>query len=151
MLITLAVRYLLVMLFFPFSALDKIINFRGAVAQATQVFTAPLLATGSILVGLFIEIVMSIGVLTGIADRLAALILALYCMATAALFKQFWKPGDFWHAGTSHGRDLLWDFLKNFSLAGGFLLITFGTTIHGTSALFTHPLGSTPPYLPHRP
>ena len=30
---TLAVRYLLVMLFFPFSALDKIINFHGAVGR----------------------------------------------------------------------------------------------------------------------
>ena len=36
----LAVRYLLVMLFFPFSALDKILNFGGAVAQARQVAPA---------------------------------------------------------------------------------------------------------------
>ena len=34
---TLAVRYLLVMLFFPFSAADKIFNFKGAVAQARQI------------------------------------------------------------------------------------------------------------------
>ena len=32
--ITLALRYLVVMLFLPFSALDKILNFNGAVAQA---------------------------------------------------------------------------------------------------------------------
>ena len=31
--VELAVRYLLVMLFFPFSALDKILNFRGAVGR----------------------------------------------------------------------------------------------------------------------
>ncbi len=30
------VRLLLVMLFLPFSALDKILNFRGAVGQARQ-------------------------------------------------------------------------------------------------------------------
>jgi putative oxidoreductase len=35
------------------------------------------------------------------------------------LSKQFWKPGDFWSAGNSRARDLFWDFLKNFSLAGG--------------------------------
>ncbi len=147
MLITLAVRYLLVVLFFPFSALDKILNFRGAVAQARQVFSQPLLATGSILIGLFIEVVMSIGVLTGVADRLAALMLALYCMGTAILFKPFWRPGDFWRAGDSKARDLFWDFLKNWSLAGGFLLITFGTTLHGAGAVFVHPFGSTHPYV----
>ncbi|MHB1302110.1 MAG: DoxX family membrane protein [Acidiphilium sp.] len=145
MLAILAVRYLLVVLFFPFSALDKLLNFRGAVAQAEELFPAPL-ATLSILAGLFIEIVMSLGVLTGVADRCAALILALYCMATAALFKRFWAQGDFWHNGTSKGRDLFWDFLKNFSLAGGFLLITVGTTLHGFHAFLAHPLGSTHPY-----
>lgn len=145
MLAILAVRYLLVVLFFPFSALDKLLNFRGAVGQAEELFPAPL-ATLSILAGLFIEIVMSLGVLTGVADRFAALILALYCMATAALFKRFWAQGDFWHGGTSKGRDLFWDFLKNFSLAGGFLLITVGTTLHGFHAFLAHPLGSTHPY-----
>jgi len=151
MLVTLAVRCLLVVLFFPFSALDKILNFKGAVGQAQQLFGPNAMATMSILIGLFIEIVMSLGVITGVADRLAALILALYCMATAVLFKQFWAPGDFWHRGTSKGRDLFWDFLKNFSLAGGFLLITFGTTMHGAThgfnAILAHPFGSTHPYL----
>jgi putative oxidoreductase len=32
--VTLALRYLLVVLFLPLSALDKILNFNGAVAQA---------------------------------------------------------------------------------------------------------------------
>lgn len=145
MLVTLAVRYLLVVLFFPFSALDKIVNFRGAVGQAETMFP-PALATGSILAGLFIEIVMPLGILTGTADRLAGLVLALYCVATASLFKPFWRPGDFWRSGDSEGRDLFWDFLKNFSLAGGFLLLTFGTTAHGVPAFFAHPFGSTHPY-----
>ena len=38
--VALGVRYLLVMLFFPFSALDKILNFNGAVAQAKQMFSS---------------------------------------------------------------------------------------------------------------
>src|SRR3712207_8906265 len=48
-----------------------------------------------------VEIVMPLGILTGTADRLAALVMAGYCMVTALLWKQFWKPGDFWQAGES--------------------------------------------------
>ncbi len=42
---------------------------------------------------------MSVGVLTGIADRAAAFVLAGYCGMTALLWKQFWRPGDFWVTG----------------------------------------------------
>ena len=80
----LAVRYLLVMLFFPFSALDKIVNFRGAVGQAREL--APQgLAVLLILAGLGVEIFMPIAILSGVADRLAGLIMAGYCMVTALL------------------------------------------------------------------
>ncbi len=146
MIAALIVRYLLVVLFLPFSALDKLLNFKGAVGQAQEVFTARAVATLLILTGLFIEIVVTLGVVTGIADRLAALILALYCMATAVLFKRFWQPGDFWRAGQSKGRDLFWDFLKNFSLAGGFLLITIGLNGQALPTFLTHPFASSHPY-----
>jgi putative oxidoreductase len=139
-------RYLLVVLFFPFSALDKIINFNGAVAQAQQAVASRAAATILILIGLGVEILMPLGILSGVADRLAAFILAGYCGVTALLWKQFWQPGDFWHAGASKGRDLFWDFLKNFSLAGGFLLITFGTTNATEGRFFHDPLSSTHPY-----
>ena len=145
-LIVIAVRYLLVMLFFPFSALDKILNFKGAVGQARQLVASDTLATGLIVVGLSVEILMPIGILTGVADRLAAFILAGYCCVTALLWKQFWKPGDFWHKGESKGRDLFWDFLKNFSLAGGFLLLTFGLSNLTATAFLAHPLASSHPY-----
>ena len=142
----LAVRYLLVMLFFPFSALDKILNFRGAVAQAQQVFPGQATATALILAGLATEIVMPVGILTGVADRLAALVMAGYCALTAVLWKQFWVPGDFWASGESKARSLFWDFLKNFSLAGGFLLITIGTSPEERFNLFDNPLASSHPY-----
>jgi putative oxidoreductase len=132
-------------LFFPFSALDKLINFKGAIGQASQI--APRgLAVCLILAGLAVEILMPLAILTGTADRAAAFILAGYCMVTALLWKQFWTPGDFWQAGSSKGRDLFWDFLKNFSLAGGFLLITFGTTSATVTRFFHDPLSSTHPY-----
>lgn len=145
--VVLVVRYGLVILFFPASALDKVINFKGAVGQARQIFPG-LLGTIMILAGLFIEIVMPLGILTGIADRLAALVMAGYCAMTAVLFKRFWQPGDFFHAGESKGRDLFWDFLKNLSLASGFLLITVGLHGHGLDAFLAAPFGSSHPYGP---
>ena len=139
-----AVRYLLVMLFLPFSALDKILNFRGAVAQAQEV--APrAVAVSLILAGVFVELVVTTALVAGVADRLAGLVMAGYCMATAILWKQFWKPGDFWQGGDSKARGLFWDFLKNFSLAGGFLLLVVGA--HGSLAAFlADPLASSHPY-----
>jgi putative oxidoreductase len=143
--VALAVRYMLVVLFFPFSALDKILNFNGAVGQAREIFASRGLATLLILIGVGVEICMPLAILTGVADRLAAFIMAGYCGVTALLWKQWWKPGDFWRAGDSKARNLFWDFLKNFSLAGGFLLITLG--LHGDLASFiAHPFGSSHPY-----
>jgi putative oxidoreductase len=141
-----AVRAVLVLLFLPFSALDKILNFKGAVAQAQQVVADRRLATAFILAGLAVEIFMSLGVVTGFHDRLCAFVLAGYCGATAVLWKQFWKPGDFWSDSNGRGRTLFWDFLKNFALAGGFLLITFGTDARSVHIFFAHPLASTHPY-----
>ncbi|MGH8209283.1 MAG: DoxX family protein [Steroidobacteraceae bacterium] len=142
----LIVRYGLVVLFFPASALDKIVNFNGAMKQAEQVFKSHQIAAALIVGGVFVEIVMPLGVLTGIADRLAAFILAGYCAITAVLFKRFWQPGDFWKPGESKGRELLWDFLKNFSLASGFLLITVGLDGHAWHTFVSDPLGSSHPY-----
>ena len=93
---------------------------------------------------------MPLGILTGVADRLAALILAGYCVITALLWKQFWKPGDFWSTGSSRARDLFWDFLKNLSLAGGILLITFGTDVRQVAAVLSDPQLSSHPYSAHQ-
>ena len=148
--ITLALRYLVVMLFLPFSALDKILNFNGAVAQAREAIPSDGVARLAIVAALCIEIIMPLGILTGVADRLAALILAGYCVITALLWKQFWKPGDFWSTGSSRARDLFWDFLKNLSLAGGILLITFGTDVRQVAAVLSHPQLSSHPYSAHQ-
>lgn len=140
------VRVLLVLLFLPFSALDKLLNFKGAVHQAQQAVPSRLMATGLILAGLGVEVFMSLGVVTGLHDRLCAFVLAGYCGVTALLWKQFWKPGDFWTNSDGRARGLFWDFLKNFALAGGFLLITFGTDMRSNQAFFNEPLSSTQPY-----
>jgi putative oxidoreductase len=149
--VTLIVRCLLVVLFLPFSALDKVVGFEGAVQQAQEVFKPRALATLVLMCGLAIEVIASLGVVTGVADRLAALVLAAYCAATAVLYKRFWRPGDFWSPGDSKARGLFWDFLKNFSLGAGFLLIVVGTHGGGLWPFLAHPLASSHPYASFAP
>jgi putative oxidoreductase len=144
--IAVSVRALLVLLFLPFSALDKLLNFRQAVDQASQAVALPLVAKALIVIGFCIEVVMSTAVVTGLVDRLAALILAVYCILTAMLWKQFWREPDFRLRGSSRGRDTFWDFLKNLAVAAGFLLITFGSDTSGVRRFFDRPLDSSHPY-----
>lgn len=144
--VALVVRYGLVLLFFPFSALDKIFGFGHAVKQAQQVFTPRGLAIVVILIGLAIEIFCSLGVVAGIADRACALVIAGYCTVTAILYKQFWAQGDFWADADGKGRTLFWDFLKNLSLGAGFVLIVVGTNGAGLQAFLHAPFASSHPY-----
>ena len=142
----LVARCLLVMLFLPFSALDKILNYEAALDQAEQAVPARALARVLICAGFGIEVVMSLAVVSGVADRLAALILANYCVATAVLWKQFWKTPDFRLRGASRGRETFWDFLKNLALAGGFLVLACDASAAGVARFLSHPLSSTHPY-----
>jgi putative oxidoreductase len=142
----LIVRYGLVLLFLPFSALDKILAFDHAVRQAQQMFSARSVAVSMILIGVALEIFCTMGVVTGIADRAAAFVIAGYCAATAVLYKQFWAQGDFWSDPDGKGRTLFWDFLKNLSLGAGFLLIVVGTDGSGLAPFLAHPFTSSHPY-----
>ena len=146
LLVSFLIRVSLVALFLPFSALDKLLNTDAAVAQARSTVHSRFLSWLLIGAGLFVELVMSLAILTGIMDRLAAVILAGYCVVTALLWKQFWKTGDFRLKGTSKGRDVFWDFLKNFAVAGGFLVLATGGTTYGVRRLIRHPLSSSHPY-----
>jgi putative oxidoreductase len=139
-------RCLLVLLFLPFSALDKVLNLGAAEAQAALSLGNRTLSRLAILAGFGIEVTMSLAIVSGVADRAAALVLAAYCIMTAVLWKQFWKSGDFRLRGPSRGRDTFWDFLKNLALAGGFLSLTFGGRAAGVTEFLHHPLGSSHPY-----
>jgi putative oxidoreductase len=145
-LITFLARLLLVLLFLPFSALDKVFNFRSAVAQASEATSNQDVAKILIFAGLGVETFMSLGVLTGIADRFAAFVLAGYCIITALLWKQFWKQPDFSLRGKSVGREVFWDFLKNFAVAGGFLMLAIGPNASSVSQFIHAPFSSTHPY-----
>ena len=150
-LVAFGLRVMLCILFFPFSALDKTLNFAGAVKQAKELVPNDTGAKALILIGLAVEIVTPLCIITGTADRAAAFVLGGYCAVTALLFKQFWAPGDFWQGGDSKGRQLFWDFLKNFSLAAGILLLTFGTVAATTPRFIDAPFASTHPYAPQTP
>jgi len=139
-LMTLLARLLLVLLFFPFSALDKVLNFPLAVAQAREATSHQAIAKTLIFAGL------GLGVLTGIADRFAAFVLAGYCLITALLWEQFWRQRDFRFRGKSAGREVFWDFLKNFAVAGGFLMIALGPDAASALQFIHSPFSSTHPY-----
>ena len=64
--LALAIRVVLVLLFRPFSALDKVLDFRSALAQTQDALPSKVGATGLILVGLFVEVFMSAGVVSGL-------------------------------------------------------------------------------------
>ncbi|HEY7930409.1 MAG TPA: DoxX family protein [Steroidobacteraceae bacterium] len=142
-------RCLLVLLFLPFSALDKLLNFEAAVGQAAQATSSRPLATLLIIGGFSIEVLMSLAVLAGVFDRLAALVLALYCILTALLWKRFWREPDFRLRGPSRGRDVFWDFCKNLAVAGGFLVLALGTSASQARRFWHDPLASTHPYQLH--
>ena len=144
--VTLVVRYGMVLLFLPFSALDKILGFDHAVEQAQSIFKPRPIAIAMILIALVVEVGCTLGVVTGVADRACALVVAGYCAATAVLYKQFWAQGDFWSDPDGKGRTLLWDFLKNLSLGAGFLLILIGTDGTGLAAFLHAPFASSHPY-----
>lgn len=145
-LVALLVRGGMVLLFLPFSALDKVVGFGNALKQAETVFPTRALAAAVLLTGLAVEVFCSLGVVTGVADRACAFVIAGYCAATAILFKRFWSAGDFWSDPNGKGRTLFWDFLKNLSLGAGFLLLIVGPNGTGLEAFVHHPFGSTHPY-----
>ncbi|WP_036167826.1 DoxX family protein [Massilia sp. 9096] len=147
--VVLVARLMLVALFMPSSVIDKTFGFDHAVRQAQEVFKPRIVGVGAILAGLVVELGCSLGVLTGVADRACAFVIAGFCMLTAILYKRFWAQGDFWADPDGHGRTLFWDFMKNLSLAGAFLLIVVGTDGSGLAPFLDSPLASSQPYRSH--
>jgi putative oxidoreductase len=141
LLIPFLIRLCLVVLF-PFSALDKIFDWEGAMKQARS----SVLPGGPVLLvlAIIVEIAAPVMILFGWHDRLAAFLLAGFCAVTAVLYHAFWRYGDFWHRGTSQGRDHFWDFLKNFGLVGGLMLLVFLSGLAPLRLVAAGPLSSAP-------
>lgn len=111
---------------FPFSALDKIFNRKDALMQARSSIVPAPLAPLLLAMGMALEIIGPVCVVSGWMAGPAALMLALYCVVTALLFHPFWVHGDLLRPGASVDRTHFWDFAKNFGLAGGLLLVAVG-------------------------
>jgi putative oxidoreductase len=127
---------------FPFSALDKIVYWKAALKQAQSSFVpgGPVL----VVLAIAIEVITPICIVIGWHDRLAAFVLAGFCAVTAFLYHPFWTFADFWTPGDSKGRRNFWDFLKNFGLVGGLLLLIVVAGFAPASTVIEHPLASTP-------
>ncbi len=118
------VARVLLVLMFPFSALDKVLHWDAALAQARSSVLPG--AQVSLVVAMVVEVAAPICIVVGWHAEVAALVLAVFCVATALLYHPFWHAGDFWAEGNSVDRSHFWDFTKNFGLAGGLLLVALG-------------------------
>lgn len=134
----LLLRICLVVLF-PFSGLDKIINWDSAMKQAGNIPFKRVMLVASIVV----EVIMPVCIVTGRRDRLAAFTLGAFCVITAVLFHQFWRFPDFWRFKEGEGLQHFWEFLKNFGLVGGLGLIGLAPRTLPVSEVVQHPLAST--------
>jgi putative oxidoreductase len=137
-------RFLLVVLF-PFSAIDKIVNWPLALQQANSSF----LPHGDVLlaVGMALEFVAPALILLNWYAKPAAFALAGFCAVTAILYHNFWAYDGFWNPQGGPARDHFWEFLKNFGLVGGLIYTTLGArmqqigyALHTLAATDTRPL-----------
>ncbi len=113
---------------FPFSAVDKVWHWRASLAQTES----SALPGGKIMLvaAILVEALTPVMIVTGWHDRLGAFLLAGFCVVTAFLYHPFWKGPDFFSpTGDSKAREHFWQFLKNFGLVGGLLLVVSAGTL----------------------
>lgn len=148
-LVPLLARICLVVMF-PFSALDKVVHWDDALKQADSSIVPKPLGPLLLAAAIVVESVTPVCIVIGWHDRLAALVLAFFCVVTALLFHPFWRHGNFWSPRDKEGNAHFWDFLKNFGLVGGLLLILIGGAPVPISHFIHDPLSS-PPIAAARP
>ena len=112
---------LCLVLIFPFSALDKIINHQSAMAQAGHGLIAlpPSLAALLLVLGGMLEVFGPVCILLDFYRRQAALLIVFYVIVTAVLFHNV----ESFPLNSNEWSQNFWPFLKNFGLAGGFLYV----------------------------
>jgi putative oxidoreductase len=121
---------------FPFSFLDKIINWQSALKQANS----SVLPGGPVLLvlAMIVEAVTPICIVFNWYAGWAAFVLAGYCAITAVLYHNFWSYPRFWAAGTE-GNPHVWDFFKNFAIVGGCIFIMLGSPAVAEVERFVEP------------
>lgn len=130
------VARLCLVILFPFSGLDKIVHWDQAIKQAES---SPLGGARYMMIGgIIIEFATPVCIVLLWHAVIAALVLSVFCVATAVLFHPFWKFPGFWSGGNTEGAAHFWDFLKNFGLVGGLLLIVVAAPVLPASRHVTH-------------
>lgn len=113
--LALAARVLMALLFLP-EGLGKISHFQATVGYIASA-SLPWPQLGALL-AIALEVGASAALLVGFQTRWMALLLAVFCVATALFFHQFWvATAD--QTGIQHIM-----FFKNLALAGGLLMLS---------------------------
>ena len=109
---------------FPFSFLDKLVNWDNALKQATS----GILPGGAVLLvmAMAVELLTPPMIVFGFFDGIAAFVLAGYCAITAVVYHNFWSNPRFW-SPKSDGYSHVWDFFKNFGLVGGLIFVMYAS------------------------
>jgi putative oxidoreductase len=109
---------------FPFSFLDKIINWDSALKQATSSWLpgGPVL----LILAMIVELLTPPMIVSGFYDGIAAFILAGYCVITGIVYHAFWTYPRFW-SPESEGYPHIWDFFKNFAIVGGLIFVMYAS------------------------
>ncbi len=111
---------------FPLSAIDKIWHWRAALAQTdnARLPGPPIVGQAMLVAAILVEGLAPILIVGRLWDRPAALSLAAFCVVTAVLYHPFWRGPDFFSKSpNSIAREHFWQFLKNFCIVGGLLLV----------------------------
>jgi putative oxidoreductase len=109
---------------FPFSFLDKVINWENALKQANSSWLpgGPIL----LILAMAVELLTPPMIVFGFYDGIAAFILAGYCAVTGIVYHAFWTYPRFW-SPESEGYPHIWDFFKNFGLVGGLIFVMYAS------------------------
>jgi putative oxidoreductase len=116
---------------FPFSAADKIWHWKNSLAQTKSSGLpggAAMLAAAIAVEGL-----TPFGIVFDVYPRACAVLLAGFCAVTAFLYHHFWTYDDFFSpSDDSVAREHFWQFLKNFGLVGGLLMVMFPSVLQSS-------------------
>jgi putative oxidoreductase len=109
---------------FPFSFLDKILNWDSALKQATSSWLpgGPVL----LILAMIVELLTPPMIVFGFYAGIAAFILAGYCVITGIVYHAFWTYPRFW-SPQSEGYPHIWDFFKNFAIVGGLIFVMYAS------------------------
>ena len=122
------VARIFLVLMFPFSAADKVWHWRNSLAQTGSAHIPG--AKAMLVAAILVEGLTPFCIIFGVWDRPAAFLLAGFCVVTAFLYHPFWAYPDFFSPrDDSQAREHFWQFLKNFGLTGGLILVIFAGSL----------------------